>query len=165
MEGVDPQVKEPVENSKERMTETEPEANISEKKPLVQFVREKATVISTAVAKRANRVAQFLKDHRGAIATGAVTVVGAIAYVASAQENNQLREENAQLTADNEALLKENETEHAVNDLLAARVNSLEGLCEEKDAHFKEAISDGLRHGSSLAGKHMADRKEYLSGK
>ena len=34
-----------------------------------------------------------------------------------------------------------------------------------KDAYFVEMISDGLRHGSSLAGKHMADRRWYLNGK
>ena len=28
---------------------------------------------------------------------------------------------------------------------------------------FKAMISDGLRHGSSLAGKHMADLREYYA--
>lgn len=28
-----------------------------------------------------------------------------------------------------------------------------------------EMISDGLRHGSSLAAKHMSDRKKYKKGK
>lgn len=41
----------------------------------------------------------------------------------------------------------------------------LRDLCEEKDSFFMEMISDGLRHGSSLAGKHMADRNDYLKGK
>lgn len=34
-----------------------------------------------------------------------------------------------------------------------------------KDEYFMELMSDALRHGSSLAGKHMADRKKYLNGK
>ena len=41
----------------------------------------------------------------------------------------------------------------------------LKKLCEEKDSFFTEMISDGLRHGSPLAAKHMADRKKYLNGK
>lgn len=41
----------------------------------------------------------------------------------------------------------------------------LRDLCEEKDEFFKEMISDGLRHGSSLAGKHMSDRNDYLKGR
>lgn len=41
----------------------------------------------------------------------------------------------------------------------------LKKLCEEKDLFFCEMISDGMRHGSSLAAKHMADRKNYLNGK
>lgn len=41
----------------------------------------------------------------------------------------------------------------------------LRDLCEEKDNFFLEMISDGLRHGSSLAGKHMSDRNDYLKGK
>lgn len=41
----------------------------------------------------------------------------------------------------------------------------LRNLCEEKDSYFMELMSDGLRHGSSLAARHMADRKKYLHGK
>lgn len=37
-------------------------------------------------------------------------------------------------------------------------------ICKEKDQCFLEMISDGLRHGSKLAAKHMADRKKYLNG-
>lgn len=46
-----------------------------------------------------------------------------------------------------------------------ARIKQLENLCEEKDSFFLELVSDGLRHGSSLAGKHMADYKKYKNGK
>ena len=46
--------------------------------------------------------------------------------------------------------------------LLEKRVNELEHLCQRKDAVFIETISDSLRHGSSLGGKHMADRKLFL---
>ncbi len=35
----------------------------------------------------------------------------------------------------------------------------------EKDSFFKEMISDGLRHKSKLAGKHMRDLKDYKNGK
>lgn len=38
----------------------------------------------------------------------------------------------------------------------------LRNLCELKDAYFMEAISDGLRNGSSLAARHMADRRQYI---
>ena len=48
---------------------------------------------------------------------------------------------------------------------LEARNRQLKNLCEEKDDYFLEMISDGLRHGSPLAAKHMADRKKYLNGK
>lgn len=33
----------------------------------------------------------------------------------------------------------------------------LKKLCKEKDMFFKEMISDGLRHKSKLASKHMKD--------
>lgn len=45
------------------------------------------------------------------------------------------------------------------------RIKQLESLCAEKDEYFLGAISDGLRHGSSEAARHMADRKRYLRGK
>lgn len=32
-----------------------------------------------------------------------------------------------------------------------------------KDSYFTEMISDGLRHGSKLAAKHMSDRKSTLT--
>lgn len=41
----------------------------------------------------------------------------------------------------------------------------LKSLCEEKDKFFAEMISDGLRHGSKLASKHMKDKKDYKNGK
>lgn len=47
----------------------------------------------------------------------------------------------------NSALLKENKR--------------LRHLCKTKDSFFSEMISDGLRHGSSLAGKHMAEKRWY----
>lgn len=43
------------------------------------------------------------------------------------------------------------------------RIRQLESLCNEKDSYFKELMSDGMRHGSSLAAKHMRDRKDYLN--
>ena len=48
------------------------------------------------------------------------------------------------------------------NRALRRRVNDLEERSDEKDSYFCEMISDGLRHGSPLAGKHMSDRKKYL---
>lgn len=45
------------------------------------------------------------------------------------------------------------------------RISQLEGLCYEKDAFFMELMSDGLRHGSPLAAKHMAERRKYKQGK
>ena len=41
----------------------------------------------------------------------------------------------------------------------------LRDLCRRKDDCFKELMSDGLRHGSSLAASFMAERREYLRRK
>ncbi len=51
------------------------------------------------------------------------------------------------------------------NKILRKENENLRNLCNEKDSYFKELMSDGLRHGSKLAAKHMADRKDYLKGK
>ena len=51
------------------------------------------------------------------------------------------------------------------NAALKKRNRELVNLCNEKDSFFSQMISDGLRHGSSLAGKHMSDKKKYLKGK
>ena len=44
-------------------------------------------------------------------------------------------------------------------------IKRLKNLCDEKDSYFDEMISDGLRHGSKLASKHMRDKKDSLNGK
>lgn len=51
------------------------------------------------------------------------------------------------------------------NRQLKKEVCRLKKRCAEKDAYFMAAISDGLRHGSPLAAKHMVDRREYLNGR
>jgi len=51
------------------------------------------------------------------------------------------------------------------NDYLKKENQRLRKLCKEKDKFFLEMISDGLRHGSPLAAKHMSDRKLYKQGK
>ena len=51
------------------------------------------------------------------------------------------------------------------NKALKKRNKDLVNLCKEKDSFFKELMSDGLRHNSKLAAKHMADRKSYLKSK
>lgn len=51
------------------------------------------------------------------------------------------------------------------NTYLRKENQRLRNLCEEKDAFFKELMADGLKHGSSLASKHMKDRKDYLNDK
>lgn len=51
------------------------------------------------------------------------------------------------------------------NEYLRKENKRLRKLCNEKDSFFLEMISDGLRHGSPLAAKHMADRKKYIHGK
>ena len=51
------------------------------------------------------------------------------------------------------------------NNRLRKRNDQLVDLCHEKDSYFTELMSDALRHGSKLAGKHMSDRKKYLDGK
>lgn len=54
--------------------------------------------------------------------------------------------------------IKELSRENAV---LRERNKELVNLCNEKDSYFDEMISDGLRHGSPLAAKHMSDKKKY----
>ena len=51
------------------------------------------------------------------------------------------------------------------NKRLKANVKRLEKRGDLKDKYFLEVISDGLRHGSKLAAKHMRDRRDYLNKK
>ena len=50
------------------------------------------------------------------------------------------------------------------NEALRKKNKELVNLCNEKDSFFDEMISDGLRHCSSLAAKHMSDKKKYYKG-
>ena len=62
---------------------------------------------------------------------------------------------------------KENEINYLkkINQSKDKEIKRLKDLCAEKDRYFNEMISDGLRHGSKLASKHMRDKKDYLRGK
>lgn len=51
------------------------------------------------------------------------------------------------------------------NAILKQENRELRNLCKEKDLYFMELMADGLRHGSKIAAKHMADRKKYIHGK
>ena len=69
---------------------------------------------------------------------------------------------NKQLIAD---LMKENKELRAANRSKDRRISELVDLCERKDNCFKEAISDGLRHGSKIAAWHMSDINRQRKGK
>ena len=62
---------------------------------------------------------------------------------------------------------KEKVINHLMDENKALRKQNakLVDLCNEKDSFFKEMISDGLRHGSPKAAKHMADRRDFLRKK
>ncbi len=151
------------ESVKTTLTETDLELDDAEKKPLMQATREKVEAIAGNVKEGAAKAVQFVKEHKK-IAAGTIAVIGAVAYVANnSHEKDQLLEKNARLTEENAQLSDDLVIEREVSDRLASRVAELENLCDEKDGYFRETISDGLRHGSSLAGKHMADRRQYLN--
>lgn len=158
------------ESVKTTLAETDLELDDAEKKPLMQATREKVEAIVDNVKEGAAKAFQFVKEHKK-IAAGTVAVIGAVAYVANnshekdqqLEKNARLTEENARLTEENTRLSDDLVIEREVSDRLASRVVELENLCDEKDGYFRETISDGLRHGSSLAGKHMADRRQYLN--
>lgn len=151
------------ESVKTTLAETDLELDDAGKKPLMQATREKVEAIADNVKEGAAKAFQFVKEHKK-IAAGAVAVIGAVAYVANnSHEKDQLLEKNARLTEENAQLSDDLIIECEVSDRLASRVVELENLCDEKDDYFRETISDGLRHGSSLAGKHMADRRQYLN--
>lgn len=151
------------ESVKTTLAETDLELDDAEKKRLMQATREKVEAIADNVKEGAAKAFQFVKEHKK-IAAGTVAVIGAVAYVANnSHEKDQHLEKNARLTEENTRQSDDLVIEREVSDRLASRVVELENLCDEKDDYFRETISDGLRHGSSLAGKHMADRRQYLN--
>lgn len=151
------------ENVKTMLTETDLEHDDAEKKPLMQATREKVEAIPDIVREGAAKAVQLVKEHKKEIVAWAAAI-GAVAYVANnSHEKDQLLEKNTRLTEENAQLSDDLVIEREVSGRLASRVVELENLCDEKDDYFRETISDGLRHGSSLAGKHMADRRQYLN--
>lgn len=72
-------------------------------------------------------------------------------------EITRLTGENAKLTAENTKLIAENVSKTRKIIELEGTISELKKLCHIKDGYFIETISDGLRHGSPIAAKHMAD--------
>lgn len=52
------------------------------------------------------------------------------------------------------------------NDMVAERLfkknRRVRAQCLEKESLFLEVINEGVRHGSKLADRYMANRKEYI---
>lgn len=67
--------------------------------------------------------------------------------------NKKLKEENSRLKAEIRKCKTENSVLRKENSNKEGIIKFLEDLC-------KELMSDGLRNGSSLAGRYMADRKK-----
>ena len=61
-------------------------------------------------------------------------------------------------------LFRPSKKDRMIKDLIKEN-KRLHRLCAEKDSYFLGMISDGMRHGSPLAARHMADRKKYIHGK
>lgn len=69
---------------------------------------------------------------------------------------------SGKIKAENKRLVQKIRLEKIEKAQLAKRVKELEKLSDAKDIFFKELMSDALRHGSSLAGKHMSDYKKII---
>ncbi len=98
----------------------------------------------------------FVKDHKTEIiiaGTSAVVIAGVV--ICARYHVKQLKIMNHA----KDVRIKNLEKVCAAQDL---RINELEGLCARKDNVFKAVISDSLKHGSSEAGRHMAERKAFL---
>lgn len=103
-----------------------------------------------------NSLKLWLKEHKNEIIISGLSIAS-VAIMAILFKNKESKRDL------NEKLLKE-ELEYYLNksNNLEKENIRLKDLCEIKDSFFNEIISDALRHGSSLAGKHMSDRKQYL---
>ena len=105
------------------------------------------------------KVKQFAKSHKTEIiivGTSAVVITGIV--VGARYQVKKL----SMLNHAKDIQIKSLEQACAARDV---RINELMALCDRKDNVFKAVISDSLKHGSSEAGRHMAERKAYLHQK
>lgn len=100
-----------------------------------------AAVDEREALSRSRRAISFIKRHGLEFFLGTTSVGLGVAYCLSERSRGELLLANASM---------------------AIKINELEGLCAQKDRCFAELMSDALRHGSSLAGLFMYERKEYL---
>lgn len=84
-----------------------------------------------------------MKEKTKKILVGTVIGVSVVGIGALGYKYHVLKVENIRLVAENTELKR-------INSAVIKRSLA-------KDSFFKEMISDGFRHGSSLAAKHMAD--------
>ena len=96
---------------------------------------------SNAALSKPKRAIAFVKRHGLEIFLGATSIGLGVAYCFSERGRRDL-------------LL--------VSASKSVRISELEDLCMQKDRCFMELMSDALRHGSSLAGLLMYERKEHL---
>lgn len=100
----------------------------------------------------------FCREHSVEIAEGAVMVAAGCACACGVlvYSNNNKSKALATLTKACKELMDDSIKSHQ-------RIDELADLCHQKDVILCKTMSDGLRHGSSLAAQQMVARKQMLS--
>lgn len=102
------------------------------------------------------KIKRWLKEHKKEIIVGGIVAgVGGVIFYKQGQTIKVLKESIYILKEDKAALKMDN----ILKDL---EITELKELCEAKDESALGIFSDGLRHGSSLCGQALADRKAFL---
>lgn len=156
VEDKDSNSEDPSEKEVVAIEKLDPEKGASGEKPMQKSTKERAGDISTGLKIKTAEIKRFVHEHSKGIALGFATLLAIGSYVlCNEREKSQLRDKIANLSED----LK---TEREVSDALAGELVEERNRSELKDKYFDEMISEGLRKGSSLAGHHMVEKRQYL---
>lgn len=99
-----------------------------------------------------NSIKEKVSEHKPEIITAGIGIAASVTIYAV------MRHKVKCTVLCNKTLLAQNAAQYK-------EILRLTDLCFEKDEHFRRAVSELLRQGSSMGGQYMADLKEFLKSK
>lgn len=122
-------------------------------------LNEKYTSIKSNIQGKVNNIIAFCRENPVQVVEGfGILILSGISAYSIANSNSK-DEKIEQLNESVKELTMENRKIQEINNIALRRIDYLAELNRQKDSIMDLTMSDGLRHGSSIAGQQMAYKR------
>ena len=122
-------------------------------------LNEKYTSIKSNIQGKVNNIIEYCRENPVQVVEGfGILILSGISAYSIANSNSK-DEKIEQLNESVKELTMENRKIHEINNIALRRIDYLAELNRQKDSIMDLTMSDGLRHGSSIAVQQMAYKR------